>query len=68
MKMIHKICVIHADQPNNTTKVREMLRNTDYIVSEGYDNDGEYQFEVFEEIELEDIYPAPIPNRLNRKA
>lgn len=55
MKMVHKVCVIHATPPNNTTKVREMLRDTDYVVSEGYDDDGEYRFEVFEEIELESV-------------
>lgn len=58
MKLARKICVIYATPPNNTKNIVALLSDTDYIVSEGYDYNGHYRFEVFEEFELEDLDPT----------
>ena len=47
---IHKLCEIYATPPNDTKKVLEMLANADILISECWDKDGRFKFEIFEKI------------------
>lgn len=48
MEYLHKICEIYAMPPNDTRKVLDILIGTGLLVSECWDKDGRFKFEVFE--------------------
>ena len=49
-KYIHKLCEIYVSPPNDSKKVLEILANADVFISDCWDKDGRFKFEVFEEI------------------
>lgn len=48
MEHLHKVCEIYVTPPNDSKKVLEMLINTGFLISECWDKDGRFKFEVFE--------------------
>lgn len=47
-KRLHKICTIYATPPNDAKKVDELLKNTDFYITTGYNDNGKFRYEVFE--------------------
>ena len=52
-KYLHKLCEIYVTPPDDTKKVLEILANANVLISECWDKDGRFKFEVFEEAESE---------------
>lgn len=48
-KYLHKLCEIYVTPPDDTKKVLEILANANVLISECWDKDGRFKFEVFEE-------------------
>lgn len=51
MIALHKICEIYVTPPNDTKKVIEQFKETDYYISCGYDESGHFKYEIFEKEE-----------------
>lgn len=49
-KRLRKICTIYATPPGDTKKVDELLKNTDFYIATGYDDNVKFRYEVFEKI------------------
>ena len=48
IEYIHKICTIYVTPPNDTKKVKELLKNTNFLITANYDDNGKFRYEVFE--------------------
>lgn len=51
MEYLHKVCEIYVSPPNDTKTVIDVLKNTDFLVSSGCDDNGNHKYEVFEKLE-----------------
>lgn len=47
-KRLHKICTIYVTPPNDAKKVDDLLKNTDFYITTGYNDNGKFRYEVFE--------------------
>lgn len=51
MEYLHKVCEIYVSPPDDTKKVIDVFKNTDFLVSSGRDDNGNHKYEVFERSE-----------------
>ena len=48
MEYLHKICEIYVTPQSDSEKVLKMLINADILISESWEKDGRFKFEIFE--------------------